>query len=112
MFLFTHCSTWESGRKPPPGSTVGFPLLIEVQVNLNTGDLTPLLLCHIEAWPRERLFFAPSYPLFLSTPEEGERAGPKVVRAGELPLCPTGCNTRESGPCTSPRRHNRAIPVG
>ena len=28
--------------------------------------------------------------------------------AGELSMPPTGCNTRESGPCTSPGQHSRA----
>lgn len=47
-----------------------------------------------------------------STPEAGERAGPVVVRVGELLLSLTSCSLQEGRTCTLPGQHNRANPEG
>lgn len=47
-----------------------------------------------------------------SPPAAVRRAGPRVMRAGELALPLTSCNTQESGPYTLPEQHSRSGPVG
>ena len=45
-------------------------------------------------------------------PVADERNGPKVIRAGELPLPLATCSAQDSGLCTSLGQHSTAGPEG
>lgn len=51
-------------------------------------------------------------PTSPSTPQGGERAGPEVRRAGDLPLHATSYYTLESRPYTLCGLHSKAKPIG
>lgn len=75
----------KAGPAPHLVSKAELTLLIGVGVNqpkkMSLRDLVPSFICHTVAWMEERS------PLFQpAIPEAGGRAGPEVVRTGELPL--------------------------
>ena len=57
---------------------------------------------------------SPSLPLVCcvvaQTSMTGSRAGPGVMRVGEMALSLTSCNTRKSGPWMSPGQQGRCGP--
>lgn len=73
--------------------------------DVNVREMALLLLSPVVAWTRER------YPLLHLSPSilvAGERAGPGVMRAGEMSLPVMSCTTWESKPCISSGQLNRA----
>lgn len=70
---------------------------------IRTGATLPSLICHMEAWGRERCPSPHRLP-----PVAGERAGPMITRVGKLALTLTSCSTQENRPCTPPGIQTRA----
>lgn len=61
---------------------------------MSIGDLDRFLVYHMVIWMKEML---PHTAL----PEACRRAGPEVIRIGELPWPLTYYSTQESKPCTN-----------
>lgn len=81
------------------GSIVEQTLLTEVQVirqQMLIGDLALTFICHMVEWVRDDLPLPP-VPHY-SPPVADRKAGPEVMRVGELTLSPTISNTKEISP--------------
>lgn len=75
----------------------------------STVELTRVADCGCESQSKgreSRQSHPSSSPSFLAD----RRTGPGIMRVGELAMSLTGCNTWESGPCTSPGQQGRAGP--
>lgn len=74
---------------------------------LRRSDPTIHLPCYgVSQEEMTSLFPHPSLPMV------GGGVVPEVTRVGEWTLLPSDNSTLESRPCTLPRQHNRAHPVG
>lgn len=76
--------------------------IVSLPLRHEHGRMALQLVCSVAAGPPQPLFFA----------IYGGRAGPKVMRKGELALPLTGCNTLEKRPYTWSCQQSRADPEG